>query len=512
MDPLKRNNIGNILLILSLVPPFVMIWFILRFNIQAPTGDEWLMVDMAREIEAGSADFNMFWRMHYVHRILFPKIIYLLIACLSGFNVFYQNMFCFLAFCLYFAILFSYLKTQTENLGISSSDRKLLCGAACLLLSLLVFSPRQHENIMWGFQVTFMTCFAASVSSLYCLSAYVGSERGKGLYIISIILAVAASFSSMQGVFTWIAGGVSMAFCGRNVFRRRSYWVWCLVGALVLLFYFLNFNDGVITIGIYVKLDNASNYLGSFIGLLVYFLSAAGSSLSPENGGALVIGFFIVYCLLYVIYELAAGKGGEPGKESVFPVSLIVYGFISVLAISFGRRLEEDALLSRYTTFSLALVIGLFLYLYGKTVGRMSVRECVVPAAAAFALFFIGKLYVRFNLTNQSETYAVLFLIPVALALIYICAGRNFAGTARGRLLCILVFLAVISTVFSSMPYHLKMIRVKAAEGQLYVFMLRNYKLSPEFSNNNLRTYTSSQMSDLLSYMEEKKYSIFRER
>lgn len=73
-------------------------------------------------------------------------------------------------------------------------------------VSFLVFSFRQYENMLFGYQINFALAEAFGVLTLFLL--YVLGRRSfkKLAFVRALVSATVVSFSVLQGLFVWPAG------------------------------------------------------------------------------------------------------------------------------------------------------------------------------------------------------------------------------------------------------------------------------------------------------------------
>jgi hypothetical protein len=188
-------------------------------------------------------------------------------------------------------------------------------------------------------------------------------STGCGYSISAILFALMASFSSMQGLFTWIAGSVSSLFFGKKIFRAKIYWFWNITG-IGAFFAYVHNAPSVYVSGYWGQVrEMASNDVsGLLLNAIVYFFKLTGASLFGEGGIASIFGFYVCCFSLIVTVSLFAKSRRE--TTSIYPYSLVLYGFLCLAAITAGRFLLNVPLSSRYSTFSITIILGLLLILY----------------------------------------------------------------------------------------------------------------------------------------------------
>jgi hypothetical protein len=311
------------LLLISL-PALICLAFIYKLHFPVLVADDWRMVELAEDIDAGNISFDLFWRQHNEHRILFPRLIYLAIAYVSGFDNLYIVIPIFLLLCLYFLVVTAYIKDISQESMISARNFPV-----ALILGFLVFSLIQRENLHWGFQIGFVMCLVFSVMSLYFLFLYIrtiemNSEPRHLHAILSVLFGIIASFSSLQGLVVWLAGSVSMFFYIKRPLHSKYYLFWNIIGICTIVVYFINAQSHHMS-WYWEKLSEAAttNSIGLTKDFIFYFLQITGSGLSLVQFFALFVGFTMCCCFLFISIRLFV-RNSNVDIEEFLPYSLTV--------------------------------------------------------------------------------------------------------------------------------------------------------------------------------------------
>jgi hypothetical protein len=376
----KKNIYRNLLLALvALVPALVCLWYINNYAVNALFLDEWWMVLTHAKMQAHSLTFADLFAQHNEHRILFLTLINLGVLCFSSFNVIASMKFSWLLIALLAVIATHHIATRN---GVS--DKRKYFFAA--LISFLLFSLTQYENLLWGFQIGFVMVLFFSVTSCYFLCRMCDATRmaTRNIYFIAALLsAVIDSFSSSQGLIAWVTGLVIffMAFRKKS-FSSPYFIVWALTTAATWIVYFYD----------YVKPEHhpSLSYLFEHPGaFLHYFLTLMGNAVSGNfKTGGVVFGALLLLFLVVACVEIWRSK---QVRQFIFPLaltlnSLFILGSIAVGRTGFGA---EQALASRYTTFSVCLVVGialLWMELNGAGKRRLLIKNMARILAAALLI------------------------------------------------------------------------------------------------------------------------------
>ena len=217
------------LVVLAAIPPLVMWHLITATRVPLPVWDEWFTPgDLYRSWCVGTLSFADLFVQHNESRKLFPRLLYLLLAQLHGWDVRDAMTLVFAEVCLLCLLLYLLLRRTA-----AASRAAVLTG--CALVSFLCFAPAQFENFLWGIQLeTFFPGVAVAAAALVNLSRLSFPAR----FFCNLALTVVATFTYANGLLLWalalpIAAGVTP--------RRKIVWWyvgWIAAGVCAMLAYF----------------------------------------------------------------------------------------------------------------------------------------------------------------------------------------------------------------------------------------------------------------------------------
>jgi len=341
------------LLTVYLIPPAIILWFINSFSVNVPLGDQWALVSLFKKNFTGQIGFEDLFALHNEHRIFFPKVIFVILASISRWNIRYEL--CFSVF-LVLLTFFSLYKLSLLGAGKEPSISNHLTN---ILTCILLFSTIQYENWLWGFQIPWFlinTCLAVAI-----LLIASSNNSPKRLYFAAIPCFI-ASFSAAHGLLTWLAVIPLVASIkGSSKQRLINITVW------ILLFI------GTFTIystGGYHKPSHhpdALLFLKHPLGTLYYFFTLLGTPLvynaiTPTIVGTIIVGIILFSSfLLLAFYFINKSKSKfildlEAASWISIGLFAIFFAFITTIGrLGFGIG---QAMASRYTTCSILLIIA----------------------------------------------------------------------------------------------------------------------------------------------------------
>lgn len=141
--------------LLTAIPP---IWVAILMATHVTNGfhsDQWndMLPVVAKSLD-GTLAFEDLWKLHYEHRLFFPRLVMLQLAHWTHWDTRYE---CWLQFAFAGALLYNIHRIR------------LLAGGPLWLMpvaSLFIFTPMDWENFMLGFQIHFWipaVCFSAVI-------------------------------------------------------------------------------------------------------------------------------------------------------------------------------------------------------------------------------------------------------------------------------------------------------------------------------------------------------------
>ena len=222
IQSLKILKVKKILIILGItIPALQALFFIYNFGVNIPLADEWHTVKYFNSFFSGDNSwiFQIF-EQHNEHRIFFPNLVFLANASVSSWNVVVQMYLGWMFIGISLIPIYFFLKKMGPNF------EWILIPA-----SILVYSPLQHNNLLWGFQIQWFFFLAFFLWSIYFLTTTKHLH-----FLISIIFAILASFSFLLGLLIWPIGVLSLTYIHK--FKKSYLITWFSAAITVFVFYF----------------------------------------------------------------------------------------------------------------------------------------------------------------------------------------------------------------------------------------------------------------------------------
>jgi hypothetical protein len=356
-----------------LIPAALPYLYVHAFGVNVVFADAWDMVLVFRKWFSGRLAFADLYAQHVEHRMFFPRGVELLLGSLTRYNNVAEMYLIVSCFLITAAVL---LLAFRREIGLPL--------IFFVPVALLIFSFRQYENMLFGFQISFAFTQTFGVLALYLL--YSSSRDNFRAYAFAAALgsATIASFSTAQGLLVWPAGLLGLLL-GSVVRPGKKVLVglWGIVGVAEWVAYFVDYK----TPRGHLPLLHAVSHIGT---ATEYFLTLLGSALfwQPDHAfsGGLVIG-----CLALAMFLATYGRGVL--REHSFWISLLFYSLFILATITLGRAGMFgvwQAAISRYTTFSILAVASIYTLLARMVFARSSGVGRVVLLVALFGIVLLS--------------------------------------------------------------------------------------------------------------------------
>jgi hypothetical protein len=378
-----RRIIAIVSWLFVLIPAALPYLYVHAFGVNVVFADAWDMVLVFRKFSSGRLAFADLYAQHVEHRMFFPRGAELLLGLLTRYNNVAEMYLIVSCFLITAAVL---LLAFRREIGLP-----LIFFVPVVLL---IFSFRQYENMLFGFQISFAFTQTFGVLALYLLYSSSRDNFRAYVFVAALGSATVASFSTAQGLLVWPAGFLglllgSVATSGKKVFVS----IWGLVGVAEWVAYFVDYN----TPQGHPPLLHALGHIGT---ATEYFLTLLGSALFWQPKHALT-GGLVIGCLALAMFLATYGRGVL--REYPFWISLLFYSSFILATITLGRSGMFgvwQAAISRYTTFSVLAVASVYAMLAKMVFAR---RSSVGRTVLLIALFGTVLLSAGISYRNGIE-------------------------------------------------------------------------------------------------------------
>jgi hypothetical protein len=319
--------------VLLLIPVALDFWYVHAFGVNVPYEDSWNgTLPIVKAMATGHITLALLWVPHNENRILFPNLLVGLMDVNTRANAKID--------------MYGTAIIMAASLGFLVTVARRTAQLPLILLvplAYLAFDWVQVENILWAFQLAWMLI----VFCLYlALWAFERVDR-PAWFIGACLVGIVSSFSSLQGLLIWPVG---LAYAQLAGWRRSWLIAWSGTAAAAVAVYFWKFRGEGASQGYQFDLHHPIQTLGFMVGLIGGF--------APTRHH-LAVGLAI--CALSVLLAYLAYSHSIPFARLRLAVALWTTGIFFEVLVTLGRAQGGLEATSRYTTYSLLIVIALYL-------------------------------------------------------------------------------------------------------------------------------------------------------
>ena len=311
--PLIRKKIfgkaiGFVSYLFILLPAALGVLYVRAFGVSVVKGDAWSIVRLFDMWSSGTLGVSDLYRQHNEHRMFFPEGVELLLGSITNYDNVVEMYLIQICLLVTLVVLFLVFRDNIRS-------------AAGLLLfvpvAFLVFSFRQYENMLFGYQINFAFAQTLGVLALFLLYVLGRKSFEKLSFAAALVSATVASFSILQGLFVWPAGLLRLLISPLEKLKKRVFVVlWGLVGLGEWVAYFIDYKEP--------ETGNKPSLLYALehpLEGIEFFVRLLGSPLFGELNAALVSGLLLAG--LAVVGLLLIYKSRRLGEYSFWASILL---------------------------------------------------------------------------------------------------------------------------------------------------------------------------------------------
>lgn len=263
---------GHLLMLgmLCLVGPAILLAKLNVFALNFPYWDAWRIASLLELSDAGQLQWADIWAQHNEHRIVFPKLLMLTLARLSGWNVAWEIG----ASVVFATVILGCIGVLLWR-ALRGGDVALRT-AGLAMCAALIFSWSQNENWVWGFQHNVWMAMAAFYGAVLVLAR---EGRLAPRVLPAAGLALVSSLSYANGLLAWVALLPLVWDLRRPLAERRSgAVVWGLLAAALYSVYFIGYTQPAVSPPLTTALQHPLLFVRFFVVMIGAPISACFTS------------------------------------------------------------------------------------------------------------------------------------------------------------------------------------------------------------------------------------------
>ncbi len=334
-----------------LTPVALYLWLISADGVDMVRADQWFDVKLIHEWSAGTLSLGDLWAQHGENRVLFQNLITLVLARFFHYNVLIEE---YLGATLLVAALA--LIVLAHHRRSPSTPWLWYCPVAFLLLTVA-----QWGGTLYGYSLGWYLIVLCLAAALFFLDKTTLSWIG---WTGAAVAAVIASFSSLQGLFVWVAGLSILLQRGRPT-RMIVAWLGTAILTTALYFYRWDATQG----------SGVSYAFGHLGNTLQYFFFAIGDVVSvplPDSPHGAQYGVLLLGIAIFAVAIWSLGSHGfrvDQASARPLGVPLIWVGLLFAAAAAVARSEDgiSNASFSLYVAFDMLILLGCLLVAIDRT-------------------------------------------------------------------------------------------------------------------------------------------------
>ena len=324
----------------------MLIWFVLNYSINVPIGDHYALIGLFEKVSQGTANFEDFFTQHNEHRIVFPKIIFAILAFTSNWNVKFE------AYLSILITIFSFYLIYKISGASQDYNKSKLFHLFNIVTCFFIFSLSQVANWVWGFQLAWFLVNTCVILAVFFLTVPKNLSPKIRLFM-SALCCLIASFSLAHGLFSWLAIIPSVLSVNGNVKRRKMrLLLWGILFIFCCFIYSIDYQKPLSSSGIFLVFKNP-------LTAIIFFLKLLGNPII-NNHATPIIGFFILSSFIFFNTHFITNYRSEFSRHAAPWISIgwftIIFSLITTVGrVGFGI---DYAASSKYTTVTILLIIS----------------------------------------------------------------------------------------------------------------------------------------------------------
>ncbi|HEX4631156.1 MAG TPA: hypothetical protein VH188_09345 [Chthoniobacterales bacterium] len=368
------------------LPILVAVYLVWQHCVSLPFWDEWQTPGaQLASWYRGTLTWGDLWSQHNESRKLFPRLVYLPLFLVVGWDVRLTIAFVLIVVCL-------------GSLGLYCLARQTIRGAgaaslAFAVINLLLFSPRQYDNFLFGIQ---WETFAPGVALIFAMLINLSKLSFCRKTIWNGALALVSTYTFANGMLLWLLAfplntGSDAPASTRSKIACRLIYIGAAIAAIGC--YFINYQHPAFSPPRASLLNDATPLFHFFC----IWLGSVFRIASSTAAGVVVLGLFLFLAAIS-IWLTANDRRWQPHYPwMVLGAYTLISGAATAIArVGFGFTMAADP---RYVVFSVMLyiaIVGLGFTIYEKIWNRGNLRR---------ACQFFGAIAVLVILALWASTF-----------------------------------------------------------------------------------------------------------
>ena len=345
-----------------------MVW---KHAVPVPFWDEWHTPGaQLASYYRGTLSFAELFSQHNESRKFFPRLIYLPMSIVAGWDVRDYMVLTFAWVCAGSAGLYRIVR-QTSS---SRAAPFVFAG-----MNLLLFSPRQYENFVYGIQGE---PFTPTVALIFALLTNLSDRSLKTKTLVNASLALLSTYTFANGMLIWLLAFPLETAADRRTHGARSRLFWRIfyvsLATASVACYFISYQHPPLS----PPLVSPIAQFPAFVRFVLAWIGSLFSVGAPMALGAGVLLLFVVLALAALSQARRTGAWRPHYPWLVLGCYTLISACVTAAArLGFPWSMAGDARYAAFSVFLYIAVLGLGFSVCQHAQNRVFVARVAIPAA-----------------------------------------------------------------------------------------------------------------------------------
>jgi hypothetical protein len=316
------------------IAPILYLLYLDRYAVNSFVDDDWSVVPLVHGALHGHLSWSLVWSQHNESRLVIGNLMDVLFGFINRLDVRAIIFFSAAVFIVSYVGLLALFRKYTA---------KPLTPIPVLAIGLIWFSLADFQNALWAFQVSWYLTVLFFVMMLCAL--FLPKSRSSLWVTVALVLAVAASLSTVQGFLCWPIGAICLLWpsSSRRLLPDLAIWLGAMIVTVAVYVHGYTFSEGNTCLvpsqcTASFELHHPQTALGFFFALIGNVIPGQTYGLPPkidDPARFVVVGAALFVVSLFILVQSWRQRAGS--EHLPFPGLLILFALFFDLTIVVGR-------------------------------------------------------------------------------------------------------------------------------------------------------------------------------
>jgi hypothetical protein len=344
------------------IAPILYLLYLDRYAVNSFVEDDWSVVPLVHGALHGHLSLSLLWSQHNESRLVIGNLMDVLFGFTNRLDVRAIIFFNAAVFIVSYVALLALFRKYTS---------RPLTPIPVLAIGVIWFSLADYQNALWAFQVSWYFTVLFFVTMLCAL--FLPESRRPLWFTVAVVLAVAASLSTVQGFLCWPIGAICLLWpsSSRRLLPQIAIWLGAMIVTIGVYVHGYTFSEGDTCLAPWqctttFELHHPQTVLGFFFALIGNVIPGQPNGISPrieDPARFVVVGVALFVVSLFILVQSWRQRAGS--ERLPLPGLLILFALFFDLTIVVGRGgtgVGGAINYNRYVMANLILLAGIVMW------------------------------------------------------------------------------------------------------------------------------------------------------